>query len=38
MGMEAYTDAAEFAKGVDFTGKKVYVIPYGGSVVPMVRV
>lgn len=37
MGMEAFTDAAEFVKGVDFTDKKVYVIPYGGSVVPMVK-
>lgn len=37
MGMTAYTDPVEFIKGVDFTGKRVYVIPYGGSVVPMVK-
>ncbi len=37
MGMKSYRDAAKFAEGIDFTGKSVYVIPYGGSVVPMVR-
>ena len=37
MGMKAFTDAAEFVSGIDFTDKKVYVIPYGGSVVPMVK-
>ena len=37
MGMNAFTDAADFVQGIDFTGKRVYVIPYGGSVVPMVR-
>ena len=37
MGMDAFADAAEFVKGVYFTDKKVYVIPYGGSVVPMVN-
>ena len=37
MGMKAFTDASEFVKGIDFTDKTVYVIPYGGSVVPMVR-
>lgn len=37
MGMTAYTDAAEFVKGIDFTDKTVYIMPYGGSVVPMVK-
>ncbi len=37
MGMTAYTDAAEFVKEVDFTDKTVYIMPYGGSVVPMVK-
>jgi len=37
MGMKAFTDASAFAQGIDFTGKSVYVIPYGGSVVPMVE-
>ncbi|MCR5670475.1 MAG: nickel-dependent lactate racemase [Butyrivibrio sp.] len=37
MGMTAFTDPSAFAADVDFTDKTVYVIPYGGSVVPMVR-
>ncbi len=37
MGMTACTDVAGLLEGVDFTGKTVYVIPYGGSVVPMVK-
>ena len=37
MGMQAFTDAGELVKGVDFTDKTVYIIPYGGSVVPMVK-
>lgn len=37
MGMKAYTDPSEFVKNVDFTGKTVYVIPFGGSVVPMIK-
>ena len=37
MGMKAFTDVSEFVKGIDFTDKSVYVIPSGGSVVPMVR-
>ncbi|MDO4960451.1 MAG: nickel-dependent lactate racemase [Eubacteriales bacterium] len=35
MGMEPYTDIDELMKHIDFTGKSVYVVPYGGSVVPM---
>ncbi len=35
MGMIAYTEIGELLKDIDFTGKSVYVIPYGGSVVPM---
>jgi nickel-dependent lactate racemase len=37
MGMQAFTDVKEFGSGVDFTEKTVYIIPYGGSVVPMVK-
>ena len=37
MGMQAFTDVKEFVKDVDFTNKTVYIIPYGGSVVPMVK-
>ncbi len=37
MGMQAFNDVKEFVKDVDFTNKTVYIIPYGGSVVPMVK-
>ena len=37
MGMTAYSDVSELMRGVSFADKKVYIIPYGGSVVPMVR-
>lgn len=37
MGMEACTTPEELLDGIDFTGKRVYVIPYGGSVVPMLK-
>lgn len=37
MGMEACRTPEELLAGVDFTGKSVYVIPYGGSVVPMLK-
>ena len=37
MGMQAFTDAKDLVKGVDFKDKTVYIIPYGGSVVPMVK-
>ncbi|MCR5771726.1 MAG: nickel-dependent lactate racemase [Butyrivibrio sp.] len=37
MGMKAYTELSDFVKGIDFTDKTVYIIPYGGSVVPMVK-
>lgn len=37
MGMDVYTDVNKILENVDCTGKKVYVIPYGGSVVPMLR-
>lgn len=37
MGMTACKTVEELLTGVDFTRKKVYVIPYGGSVVPMLR-
>ena len=35
MGMQAYSDVDEMLKGFDFTGKRVYVMPNGGNVVPM---
>lgn len=37
MGMRAYRDLDAMLASVDFTGKRVYVIPSGGSVVPMLR-
>ncbi len=37
MGMKAFTDVNELVKDIDFTDKTVYIIPYGGSVVPMVK-
>jgi nickel-dependent lactate racemase len=37
MGMEAYTTPEALLEGIDFTGKSVYVIPFGGSVVPMLK-
>ena len=35
MGMEAGRDAAELIRKIDFTGKRVYVLPLAGSVVPV---
>ncbi len=35
MGMEAFTDPKAFLEGIDFTDKSVYIIPNGGSVVPI---
>lgn len=35
MGMKPFTDINELLKNIDFEGKSVYVLPYGGSVVPM---
>lgn len=37
MGMRAYDRLDDLLRDVDFTGKRVYVIPYGGSVVPVLR-
>lgn len=37
MNIDAYTDIDELLKGVDFKGKSVYVIPYGGSVMPQLK-
>jgi hypothetical protein len=37
MGMEAYKTPEELLNGIDFTGKSVYVVPFGGSVVPMLK-
>ncbi len=35
MGMEAGQDLTELVKKIDFTGKKVYVLPFAGRVVPV---
>ena len=35
MGMEAVSSPQALLEGMDFTGKRVYVIPNGGSVVPI---
>lgn len=35
MGLEADSDLDRLLAKIDFTGKDVYVLPYGGSVVPM---
>lgn len=37
MNIDAYTDIDELLQGVDFKGKSVYVIPYGGSVMPQLQ-
>ena len=37
MGMQACTSPEQLLEGMDFTGKRVYVIPYAGSVVPMLQ-
>lgn len=37
MGVTAFADPAELLKQVDFTGKSVYVLPYGGSVMPQLQ-
>lgn len=37
MGMIPCYSKEELVEGIDFTGKRVYIIPYGGSVVPMIR-
>ncbi|MPM05116.1 hypothetical protein SDC9_51402 [bioreactor metagenome] len=34
MGMQVFSDMETLMKGVDFTGKDVYLMPYGGSTVP----
>ena len=35
MGMTAGNDLKQLVKQIDFTGKKVYILPYAGSVVPI---
>ncbi len=35
MGLIASSDVDELVSQIDFTGKKVYVFPYGGNVVPV---
>ncbi|MDD6188714.1 MAG: nickel-dependent lactate racemase [Clostridiales bacterium] len=37
MGIKAYADIDEMMKNIDFTGKKVYVIPNGGSLLPQLK-
>lgn len=37
MNIDSYDNIDELLKGVDFNGKSVYVIPYGGSVMPQLK-
>ncbi|HHV64398.1 MAG TPA: nickel-dependent lactate racemase [Peptococcaceae bacterium] len=37
MGVHVFSDIKTLLKRVDFTGKNVYVMPYGGYTVPFVR-
>lgn len=37
MGIEAYTSMEDLLSRVEFAGKEVYVIPYGGSVMPQLE-
>ena len=37
MGIEPFTDMEDLLSQVDFTDKEVYVIPYGGSVMPQLE-
>ena len=37
MGVTAFSDINELMKHADTKGKDVYVIPYGGSVVPQLK-
>ena len=34
MRMHVYNDKDELSKNIDFTGKDIYVLPYGGNTVP----
>lgn len=37
MGIKAYSDIDELMQNIDFSGKKVYVIPNGGSLLPQLK-
>ena len=37
MGVEAYCELDALMEQVDLSGKDVYVIPYGGSVMPQLQ-
>ena len=37
MGISSYKDMNELLKNVDFTDKDVYIMPYGGSVMPQLE-
>lgn len=37
MGLSAYSDISELLRQVDFSGKSVYVMPYGGGTVPFLE-
>ena len=37
MGISSYKDMGELLKNVDFTDKDVYIMPYGGSVMPQLE-
>gem|GEM_PF-5778202 len=37
MGVKSFNSMDELMKNVDLNGKDVYVIPYGGSLVPQLQ-
>ena len=37
MGIKAYSSLDEMMKNIDFRGKRVYVIPNGGSLLPQLK-
>lgn len=37
MGIEAFSDISELMARIDLSGKKVYVIPNGGSLLPQLK-
>ncbi len=37
MGVRSFKDMKDLLAEVDFNGKDVYVIPYGGSVLPQTK-
>ena len=37
MGIEASNELSQLLQKIDFTGKSVYVLPFAGSVVPIIQ-